>query len=217
MEKILLKKFKGLFINNIDRNQYGFKPKSSTTSALFDIQEFITSQLNKPSNLAVALITIDFSKAFDRIDHALLITKLSKMTGINYNLLKWLQSYLTDRKQCVRINSTKSDPITVTSGVPQGSSLSPYLYSLFVSDLQSRCAHLVKFADDTTYLFIIRKNNAEIDLNIIESEINNLEIWATQNKSVINVEKSKLLYFSKNVLKNTIFQQKFAVSKHVQL
>ena len=55
MEKILLKKFKSLFINNIDRKQYEFKPKSSTTCALLDIQEFITSQLDKPSTLAVAL------------------------------------------------------------------------------------------------------------------------------------------------------------------
>ena len=81
MEKILLKKLKSMFNNIIDRNQYGFKPKSSTTCALLDIQEFITSQLDKHSTSAVALITIDFSKAFDRIDHALLITKLSKITG----------------------------------------------------------------------------------------------------------------------------------------
>jgi len=119
--------------------------------------------------------------------------------------LKWLQSYLTNRKQQVRINTTYSEIIDVTSGVLQRSSLSPYLYSLFVADLQSNNVHLVKFADDTTYLFTIRKDRKEKDLETINCEIKNLEFWTTRNKSVINVDKSKLIFFTKmNPLKHNL-------------
>jgi hypothetical protein len=203
MEKILLKKLKNDFISNIDKNQYGFKPKSSTTCALLDIQDYITSQLEKSSTIAIAVLTIDFSKAFDRIDHTILIEKLRKLKSsenktINTNFIKWLQVYLKDRKQIVRVNSSCSEAINITSGVPQGSSLSPYLFSLFVTDLQSKISHVVKFADDTTLLFTLTKENINEDLKVVESEIRNIQTWATNNNSVINNEKSKLLYILKH-------------------
>jgi hypothetical protein len=149
------------------------------------------------------VLTIDFSKAFDRIDHTMLIEKLGKLKSstdktINTNFIKWLQVYLNERKQIVRVNSSRSDAINITSGVPQGSSLSPYLFSLFVTDLQSKISHLVKFADDTTLLFTLKKESINEDLKILHSEIQILQTWATNNNAVINVKKSKLLYISKN-------------------
>jgi hypothetical protein len=148
------------------------------------------------------LVTFDFSKAFDKIDHSLLIEKIKNMTGnngtggINLNFVTWLTSYCTNRTQRVRINNVMSNERTVTSGVPQGSPLAPYLFSLFVADLTTlnSKARLPKFADDTSLLLTLQK--AE-DLMNLTNEISNVFNWADNNRMMINNKKCNVLFFKK--------------------
>lgn len=143
------------------------------------------------------MIAYDFSKAFDKMDHSLLLEKLSNFKSIRRQFCEWLCSYLTNRKQRVRVNNSYSNMIDITSGIPQGSILSPLLFSLFLSDLavlNPGKAHMIKYADDTTLLFAIDNTN---DLILLKEEMNHIAMWTTTNKMEINDTKSKLLYFTK--------------------
>lgn len=138
----------------------------------------------------VDTIYTDFSKAFDMVDHGLLVLKLRRM-GIGGTLLKWFVSYITDRSQHVVIGTTKSFRMTPTSGIPQGSLLGPLLFLIFVNDIadlfDSKCLQL---ADD---LKIFRKIDSVNDCRALQEDINKLSSWCDSNKMKLNVKKCKVL------------------------
>jgi hypothetical protein len=211
LEKFILKFYKHSILQCIDSKQFGFKPKSSTTCALIDITEFVSKQLDNPKVKCVAMVAYDLSKAFDKIDHYLLIKKMVNYK-LNTDLCKWISSYLHDREQRVRINSSYSEIVKVSSGVPQGSLLSPLLFSLFVADLQVQektSAQLTKYADDMTLLTILKN---EDDLSSLKNEMSHVHIWAEKNIMQINAEKSKMLFFTKmNTTSITLPNELFSI------
>ena len=92
LEKFVLKFYKESMLNHVDAAQYGFKPLSSTTCALIDIQEFVTKNLDMYAVKCVAMVAYDFSKAFDQIDHSLLLKKLLQFSSIDSNFCDWFAS-----------------------------------------------------------------------------------------------------------------------------
>ena len=128
---------------------------------------------------------------FDTVPHQHLLQKLASF-GIHGNLLTWIESFLSNRKQQV-LNGHKSHPIPVTSGVPQGSVLGPLLFSMFVNEIPSIVpSPVLMFADDTKIFCIIRQ---EEDYTAIQNDLNLLHRWSQHWQLKFNISKSKNLHF----------------------
>ena len=140
-------------------------------------------------------ILLDFAKAFDTVNHQILLDKLNYY-GIRGNALKWCQSYLTDRQQCTEIGNTQSNLEYIKCGVPQGSILGPLLFLLYINDivLSSNIFKFTLFADDTSFFY--SHNNVNEATVIMTQELTNISEWLAANKLSLNVGKSKLLVFN---------------------
>ena len=141
-------------------------------------------------------IFIDLSKAFDTIDHKILINKLNHY-GVRGNTLSLIESYLSNRKQCVSALGEISEQLAVIFGVPQGSCLGPLLFLIYINDISNICKsnELILFADDTN-IFVKGKSKQEvyIEANMI---LKQLSIYTMLKKLHVNLEKSCFMYFTK--------------------
>ena len=146
-----------LFKNNLIHNhQFGFRPKCSTLDALSLATQKWEDALDRGKEVRV--VSLDISRAFDKVWHPGLIAKL-KAAGIGGNLLSWLISFISGRSQRVVIDGQQSSSLPVGAGVPQGSILGPTLFLLFINDLQEVINNeLVMFADDTTLNSVVDNN-----------------------------------------------------------
>ena len=174
-------------------SQYGFRNKMSTSMAIFELIDNITSSIdNQDSTIG---IFIDLKKAFDTIDHALLLKKLSHY-GVRGVANEWLTSYLSERSQYVRFNNCESTCKYISCGVPQGSILGPTLFILYVNDMcnVSKLLKCILFADDTN-LFFTGKNITEMCYTISE-ELAKLNTWFMVNKLSLNLKKTNFMVLS---------------------
>ena len=173
--------------------QWGFRKNYSTESLLLHLTETWKNALDE--GLKVGVLFIDFRKAFDTVNHTILLEKL-KATGISGDLLSWLDNYMSARKQFVQISGYKSESKTVTYGVPQGSILGPKLFSIFVNDLPEAITSgdLFMFADDTT-IFTIGKNIDNIILTL-QSILDQVYTWCQFNRLIAHESKSEALIIS---------------------
>ena len=164
--------------------------------AHISIHDFVTRELDAPSTHGVVLIASDLKKAFVSLSHVCVLNTLSRL-DIPCGFLKWFQSFLQDRSQVVFFNGFEGSSIVpVTSGVPQGSILAPYLFAAHMGSLSpsSSNAKMIKNADDVTLLLPFRRNDSIAD--IVEDETRNIKDWCTQNGLALNDEKTKILLLS---------------------
>jgi len=146
------------------------------------------------SGFQVDVIYTDFSKAFDKVNHIFLSNKLHSI-GIRDPFLSWLISYITNRKQIVKVKNVISDPFDVLSGVPQGSHLAPLLFILFINDLHFSNSRKLLFADD---MKIFRLVKSSLDSILLQDDLNTLSIWCKQNNLLLNTDKCKVMSFSRS-------------------
>lgn len=150
-EKCMVRRLNGYVdkFSIISVNQFGFRKKSSTIHALEAFTDLIFNSFD--SKLFNISLFIDLRKAFDTVNHKILLQKLERY-GIRGPTLEWIESYVKDRRQLVRIGESSSQENVVNIGVPQGSSLSPLLFLLYINDLENvtKLFNVILFADDTT-------------------------------------------------------------------
>ena len=151
--KIMEKLIKGRIIDHLNANslindsQHGFTAGRSCLTNLLTFLESLTFHVDQ--GLPVDVRYLDFSKAFDKFPHQRLISKL-RAHGIGPEISRWVENWLTDRKQRVTIKGTQSPWTSVTSGVPQGSVLGPTLFTIYINDIDENIkSRILKFADDT--------------------------------------------------------------------
>ena len=190
-ERIVRKKLVEYCVENniIVAEQYGFCSGKSCTTQLLSHFEKILEILDNNANADV--IYLDFSKAFDKVDHDILLKKL-KAFGITGNLLNWLNSFLSDREQYVIVDGHKSIPEKVLSGVPQGTVLGPLLFILYINDIVKviRYSYVKIFADDSK---LIKMIESLTDRELLDSDLQAVIEWAVINKMELNRLKFQLL------------------------
>lgn len=177
----------------ISSNQHGFVKKRSTVTNLLEFTNFVISEISKGNQ--VDAIYTDFSKAFDRVDHKLLLYKLDKL-GLPSPFLRWLLSFLSERCQFVNFRNHISDKIYVTSGVPQGSHIGPLLFNLFVNDIVTflpEC-NILMFADDFK-IYTSGKDHQSFQL--LNDYLKKFHLWCTKNYLSLNVSKCSVITFSR--------------------
>ena len=194
LEKIMYKRLIA-FINANDllyKFQFGFREKHSTYMPLIIILDKITEALDN-GNYVIGLF-LDFRKAFDTVNHKILLEKLYHY-GIRGPAYKWFVSYLTDRQQYVYFEDSASDSKPVTCGIPQGSVLGPLLFLIYINDLASVSQVLTAFlfADDSN-LFHIGTDIATM-CETINRELIKIVEWLRANRLSLNIDKTNFMVF----------------------
>ena len=175
----------------LDERQHGFLKNKSCTTNMVGFCDSLSLSLNEGYRTDV--IYFDFAKAFDSVNHDLILKKLKHSYKIDGRLLKFIASYLSGRKQRVVIGNSNSDTMSVLSCVPQGSIIGPILFVLFINDLPTGLdpgTDIALYADDTK---IWREIQTELDCEILDKDIGHLNSWAIRNKMNFHPDKCKVV------------------------
>ena len=175
-------------------SQHGFRSGRNCLTQLLHHIDDVLNDLSSDANADV--IYLDFAKAFDKVDHKILLKKL-KSYGIGGSLYHWIESFLTGRNQFVVVEGRNSYTIAVLSGVPQGTVLGPLLFLLYINDIEDVVHHsCVKiFADDSKLHKLIKSLT---DRLLLQKDLENVVRWASTNNMELNQDKFELLQHGKN-------------------
>lgn len=178
--------------NIILPSQYGFRKNHSTDLAILDIHDKITTAIAKKQFIVGVLL--DLSKAFDTLDHTILLHKLEH-NGVRGTPLAWFSDYLSNRQQYTESEHYKSDILNLQCGVPQGSILGPLLFLIYINDVTHVSPNLsyILFADDTTLLYA--DDNLDRIFTVYNTELPKLINWLRSNKLSINISKTNYIVF----------------------
>ena len=193
-EKAIISKLHFDIYNKLSIHQHGFFRGRSTTTNLVCITQFISEVLDRSGQVDV--IYTDFAKAFDKVDHRVLLHKL-QLFGFTDILVRFFSSYLKNRTCSVTYNGFTSMPFTATSGVPQGSVLGPTLFLIFINDLAlSLNCHRLFFADD---LKIFSSISCIDDCQSLQLQLQQIDSWCITNKLMLNVNKCKVVSYARSL------------------
>ena len=193
-EKVVFSQLYDYFRNNdlFYDSQYGFLKNHSTEYAAMELTDKVLKDIDE-RNISLAIF-MDLSKAFDTLDHSILINKLAYY-GIHGAALRWFTSYLTGRSQYVEIDGVSSNILLLSTGVPQGSILGPLLFLIYMNDIPNCTEHFnfILYADDTTLNNTVQiPSLSPVDIN---NELAKVYDWLAVNKLSLNVRKTKYVIF----------------------
>ena len=181
--------------------QYGYRANRSTELAALELTDRNLDNMNR--NLTPVNVYIDLSKAFDCLDHNILLSKL-KFYRLNDNAIRLLKNYLSNRDQYVQLGNTKSQLHRISRGISQDSVMGPLLFNIVINDLNAATNKfdIIMYTDDTTLFSTLEtfgntNRPTEIE-NSISNEISKITTWLHSNKLKLNASKSKFMIFFKH-------------------
>lgn len=190
-EKILRNKIMTFMEDNnlFNNSQHGFRKGRSCLSKLLSLYDHTLHHLSEGNN--VDIVFLDFAKAFDKVDHGILLHKMKRL-GITGKIGRWLHNFLTSRSQKVTVEGHCSESSRVISGVPQGSVLGPLLFLVLMGDIDQGLDHstLSSFADDTN---ISHVTSSEDDIQLLQQDLDKVYLWAQENNMTFNEAKFEAL------------------------
>ena len=193
-ERVIRKQLVDYMTENdlLNHTQHGFRHGRSCLSALLSVYDDLVNMNITAS--AVHMIYLDFSKAFDKVDHGILEHKLSQI-GVCGKLSVWIHNFLQERSQYVRVPGGISDEQTVISGVPQGTVLGPVLFLILMSDIDKDISEskVVSFADDTR---IYHQIDSDDSTNQLQTDLNKMYNWSVTNNMLFNASKFQSICYS---------------------
>ena len=177
----------------LNTSQHGFVSQRSCLTNLLEYLETLTKLLDEGH--MVDVFYLDFSKAFNRVPHQRLLSKL-KARGIDRDIFNWIRSWLSNRKQSVVLNGCQSHWTKVPSGVSQGSVLGPLLFVIFINDIDTavdtvHCL-ILQYADDTKGLRVV---DTEDQARLLQTDLDNLSMWSVEWQMLFNIDKCHILHF----------------------
>ena len=211
--KVYERILRGVMVDFIEKNQllcnnqHGFRSGRSCLTQLLSHVDDIVQGLTR--NADTDAIYLDFAKAFDKVDHRLLLLKMKRL-GFHEKVINWIQSFLTERKQCVVLNDVSSlIAAAILSGVPQGTVLGPLLFILFINDMKLCVTGSVIrfFADDTR---ILKHIYSLADKDVLQDDLKSVVNWAKCNNMALHEDKFELLVH-RHCPKNSLFDHPFAI------
>ena len=169
--------------------QSGFRSGFSTDSCVIQLSDFMKHEISNGNY--VGMVLIDLQKAFDTVDHRIM---LDKLRAIGVTSIDWFQSYLSNRIQCVEVNGVRSEFLPITCGVPQGSILGPQLFLLYINDLSiSVDCQLSLYADDSALFFA--HSDPSVIANRLSTELSSCWKWLINNKLSLHAGKTECVLF----------------------
>nr|XP_022912591.1 uncharacterized protein LOC111423567 [Onthophagus taurus] len=200
LEKVISYQFKNFIISNdiLPDCQSGFVPGRSCTTALLNVTDDILKA--KDGKECTALVLLDFSKAFDVVDHDIVLSMLHYIGG-GEEFIRLIKTYLIDRCQCVQVNGLISEPLKLKRGVPQGSVLGPLLFCLYTSMLPKAVNYckIHMYADDTQLYYNFPFREYEGAAWKINKDLANVSEFAKNHALILNPDKSVVILFGRNV------------------
>ena len=212
-EKEVFRQLYGYLTDNdlLSKHQSGYRPKHSTVSALIQMCD------NWLSNMDVGKINcvvfLDIRKAFDSINHEILLNKMNLNFGISGNALKWFDSYIKDREQQCIVNGQLSSSKKIICGVPQGSILGPLLFLLYINDMPDSLNNTTPslYADDSE-IYASSDNSSDL-ISKLNEDLKNLSRWMRKNKLQIHPTKSKYMFIGSSYnIKNNICNEPILIN-----
>ena len=193
-ESIIYSSFSNICKSVISSNQHGFVPNKSTTTNLLEFSSDIIAAFNSKNQ--VDCVYTDFSKAFDKLSHSVIILKMKKL-GFPPWFIEWVNSYLIDRTYNVIFRGLESRSINATSGVPQGSHLGPLLFILAIDDvsLVLQKAKVLIYADDMKIYSTIKSSR---DAELLQDDLDRFATWCSNSNLKLNVGKCEFSRFYRN-------------------
>ena len=167
--------------------QFGFRKHYSTE----------TANCFADKGGVVGAVFLDLRKAFDTVNHNILLSKLSKF-NLSANALTWMESYLNQRKQCTRVCDKRSSFTNCTVGVPQGSILGPILFSIYINDLPQVCPDVCTQMYADTVIFTHARNKDDVAANLTTA-MSKVSDWLANSCLTLNVSKTTCMYFTKRI------------------